>query len=132
MERLLDLFSDKFTCKLVRSYRAHPALMNVSTFSSTSPSPLSLLPSPLSFSFLNSSLQLYNALFYKGELINCADPVESTSLLKWKELPNPLIPLMFVNCEDEEARDPDSPSWYELRRDREREREREVGDGGRR
>jgi helicase MOV-10 len=83
MERLLNTFKDKFVCKLIRSYRAHPAIMH-----------------------------LYNYLFYNGELINCADARESSSLLKWKELTNPSIPIFFVHSEDQEARDHDSPSWY--------------------
>lgn len=37
---------------------------------------------------------------------------EATSLLKWKELPNPKIPLMFIHSSGEEDREPDSPSWF--------------------
>lgn len=106
MERLLNVFEDRFVCKLVRSYRAHPALMNVCNFY------IFVFDFYVCRYFVSYILQLYNTLFYKGELINCADPVEAASLLNWKALPNPSIPLMFIHSEEEEARDPDSPSWF--------------------
>jgi helicase MOV-10 len=85
MEHILHLFPTKTFCKLLRSYRAHPELM-----------------------------KLYSMLFYEGKLINCTNLEEATSLLKWKELPNPLIPLMFIHMDGEEGRDKDSPSWHNL------------------
>jgi len=40
---------------------------------------------------------------------------EACSLLSWEELPNPSFPLMFIHSEEEEARDEDSPSWFNFR-----------------
>ncbi len=72
--------------KLESTYRAHPAI-----------------------------LKLYSDMFYEGKLVSFADESVTHSLLRWRRLPNPDVPLLFIHSDGEEDRDPGSPSWYNQR-----------------
>lgn len=51
-------------------------------------------------------------MFYDGQLINAANPTEANFLCNWEELPKKGFPAMFIHSDKEEAREPDSPSWF--------------------
>ncbi|XP_007659751.1 RNA helicase Mov10l1 isoform X2 [Ornithorhynchus anatinus] len=69
--------------KLMKNYRSHSALLT--------------LPSKL---------------FYHNELEVCADAKVVTSLLGWEKLPNKRFPLIFHGMRGNEAREGNSPSWF--------------------
>jgi len=69
--------------KLVRNYRAHPAL-----------------------------LELPNRLFYDNELVCCADQGLRDVCLNWEELPTPGVPLFFNGMIGKDMREGSSPSWF--------------------
>ena len=86
-----SLYQSRIFC-LVRHYRAHPAIMG-----------------------------LYSKFFYNSHLICETDPKISQQLLKWEGLRPPVpslqsspspVPILFHHVDGKEARDADSPSWY--------------------
>jgi helicase MOV-10 len=68
---------------LVDNYRAHPAIMD-----------------------------LYNNLFYDGNLLAKADRNITDIFLGWDSLVNRSLPIIFKHVDGDEERDVDSPSWY--------------------
>ena len=80
-----DGFDERVVVKLTNNYRSHSEILN-----------------------------MYSNLFYRGELINCADPVSSNAFVGWEELSNPCMPIQFhgvVGCDEREG---NSPSWMNL------------------
>lgn len=61
-----------FITKLVRNYRSHGDI-----------------------------LALPNALFYQGELQQCADPVDTDAFLGWDALPEPSLPVVRVHSQND-------------------------------
>ncbi|KAL0489052.1 helicase mov-10-B [Acrasis kona] len=86
LERLVtspNCHQDVYLTKLVETYRAHPSIMS-----------------------------LYNTLFYDNRLVCRTDVQVANSLLNWTEFPNKKHPILFKHSEGLEARNQDSPSWY--------------------
>ena len=54
----------------------------------------------------------FSSLFYGGGLVASAPPAVANQCLGWSALPNPAVPLWFRHVEGLEAREADSPSWY--------------------
>ena len=55
---------------------------------------------------------LYSKLFYNQRLICCTPKKVSEQFLGWKGLKNKEVPILFRHVQGMEARDEDSPSWY--------------------
>ena len=53
-------------------------------------------------------VKIYNDQFYNSKL----QPKGDQTLIKWKGLKNPNIPLLFKNIVGQEEREEDSPSWF--------------------
>eukprot|EP01062_Namystynia_karyoxenos_P074483 TRINITY_DN713_c0_g1_i1.p1 TRINITY_DN713_c0_g1~~TRINITY_DN713_c0_g1_i1.p1 ORF type:complete len:1450 (+),score=393.86 TRINITY_DN713_c0_g1_i1:95-4351(+) len=56
--------------------------------------------------------KLYSDTFYDAELVPRAPADVAGRFLRWRDLPNRRVPLLFHHVEGVEARDADSPSWY--------------------
>ncbi|CAO2838452.1 unnamed protein product [Amaranthus hypochondriacus] len=55
-------------------------------------------------------LKLPSELFYRGELISCQEPMESTL---WQDLlPNKEFPMLFTGIQAYDEREGDNPSWF--------------------
>ncbi|KAK7067800.1 Helicase MOV-10, partial [Halocaridina rubra] len=57
-------------------------------------------------------LKLPNEMFYDGELNVCADPLITTSMCSWKELPKKNFPLIFHAVRGKDEREGNSPSFF--------------------
>jgi len=86
---LVNGFAPTHTTLLTQNYRSHPQLL-------TAP----------------------NALFYGGALRAAADPVSSNAFLRWEGLTDAAravpggFPLLWHGVEGRDAREADSPSWF--------------------
>jgi putative helicase MOV10L1 len=76
-------YDPRFVIKLNECYRCHPDI-----------------------------LRIPNELFYNGDLLPSAELMLTTSLLGWKDLPNPNVPLLFHGIQGEHMREGNSPSWF--------------------
>ena len=95
MERLIELrHPDGITAdsngtngvyQLLENYRAHPEI-----------------------------LKLYSDIFYQGRLVPRAPAEIANAMLEWPGLVKHGLPVMFKHVDGEEARDLDSPSWYNM------------------
>jgi helicase MOV-10 len=114
MERMVKMHAREciHVTKLTHSYRAHPMILKVSYKIQKKVGRKAKLTFFIFFYFLFYTLQLYSELFYKNELIACADPSVVNSLTKWPHLPNNKIPMMFAHLEGKEDREKNSPSWF--------------------
>eukprot|EP00741_Cyanophora_paradoxa_P009189 tig00001477_g8899.t1 len=76
-------FSNPRITRLLKNYRSHPAI-----------------------------LQVPSRLFYDGSLEPEADPVKTSRVLGWSELPNRNFPLLFCGVEGKDEREGSSPSFF--------------------
>jgi helicase MOV-10 len=59
-------------------------------------------------------LKFPNDEFYKGDLIACADPVVTHSMLRWDCLPKPDFPIIFHAIAGKDEREASSPSFFNI------------------
>ncbi|KAF5285040.1 hypothetical protein FQR65_LT02352 [Abscondita terminalis] len=78
-------YPDHFVTKLLKSYRSHPAI-----------------------------LELPNRLFYDGELIPPEDTSLTHVAIGWEELPNKNFPLIYHSVIGKDEREANSPSFFNL------------------
>ncbi|GAQ77983.1 RNA helixase SDE3 [Klebsormidium nitens] len=77
-------YHPRFITRLVRNYRSHPAI-----------------------------LALPSRMFYRDELVPCADEALRSSLTNWASLPNrDEFPILFHGVEGRDEREGNSPSWF--------------------
>jgi helicase MOV-10 len=76
-------YNENVLTKLVENYRSHSTL-----------------------------LQLPNELFYENELIAKVNPVQGGSCCHWEHLPRKEFPLMWTGIQGKDAREANSPSWF--------------------
>jgi len=62
----------------------------------------------------NTILSYPNEKFYKGELQPCADPVITTSCLRWDGLSTPGVPIIFHAMQGKDEREATSPSFFNV------------------
>lgn len=69
--------------ELIRNYRSHPSIFHVP-----------------------------NQLFYNGDLVACADPMQTDMMLGWEHLPNKQIPVIFHAVIGQDMQEKSSPSFF--------------------
>lgn len=75
-------YDSKCVTKLLQTYRCHPDIIKIP-----------------------------NELFYDNDLIDKSGP-EARTMLNWEFLPNPKFPLIFHGVTGDNAREGNSPSWF--------------------
>ena len=78
-----DRYETKLVTKLVQNYRSHPAI-----------------------------LKLPNERFYDGDLVASAEEMRMKCLERWEHLPKKGFPCIFHGVEGVDAREGNSPSWF--------------------
>lgn len=61
-----------------------------------------------------SILETPSELFYDGELIPCADKEFRNAHVGWEHLPNTKVPIVFHGVAGADAREANSPSWFNV------------------
>lgn len=62
----------------------------------------------------NIILSYPNEKFYKGELQPCADPIITSSCLRWDGLSTPGVPIIFHAMQGKDEREASSPSFFNV------------------
>ena len=78
-------YNPKYIVKLVNGYRCHKDI-----------------------------IEIPNRLFYNYDIIPSAGVKICNNYIGWKHLPNPKFPLIWHNCEGENIREANSPSWFNI------------------
>ncbi|XP_051949735.1 putative helicase mov-10-B.2 isoform X2 [Xyrauchen texanus] len=76
-------YDKRYVTKLLLNYRSHPSI-----------------------------LQVPNELFYDGELISCANEINSNQYCTWEHLPKKGFPVIFHGVPGKDERESNSPSFF--------------------